>query len=248
MINNQITKYEEIDYYWIKIKDIYSSYPTVRHRHRFVINAIKKFIKKNDFSFFDYGTGNGDLLSKVQNSFNLDENKLGGCEISNVGFDLTKEKLKTNSLYNSSLPKLNIKFDVISCVEVIEHTKDYIEIIKWIENHLNDGGVFILSTQSGPIYNSDEYVGHTQHFEINNLKYILEQNGFEIKYARQWGFPFFTIQKNLTNFNFKFTKDYFLETNSSFIKDFFYNFICLIYHLHDFINLGPQIYIVAKKL
>lgn len=248
MIDDQTTKYEEIDYYWIKTKDIYSSYPTVRHRYRFVINSIKKFTHKNDFSFFDYGTGNGKLLLKVKDAFNLSDNNLGGCEISKTGFDLTKEEIKSNNLYNSSLPKQNIKYDVISCIEVIEHTTRYLEIIEWIKNNLNTEGLLIISTQTGAIHNSDKYTGHAQHFKITYLENILKENGFEIKYSREWGFPFFTLQKNLTNFNFNFTKNNFLEGKTSPLKKLFYDFIYSIYYLHDLINLGPQIYIVAKKI
>lgn len=248
MINNQTTKYEEIDYYWIKTKDIYSSYPTVRHRYRFVINSLKGFIKKNNFSFFDYGTGNGKLLLTVKNYFNLPINNLGGCEISKTGFNLTKENINSEHLYNSSLPKQNIKYDAISCIEVIEHTKQYVEIIKWIRDNLNNEGLLILSTQTGPIHNSDKYTGHAQHFKIDYLEAVLKEHGFEIKYSKLWGFPFFTIQKNLTNFNFNFTKSNFLEAKPSPLKEFFYSFIYSIYFLHDFINHGPQIYIVAKKI
>lgn len=248
MIDDQTTKYKEIDYYWIKTKDIYSSYPTVRHRYRFVISSIKRFLKKNDFSFFDYGTGNGKLLLKVKNHFNLSDNSLGGCEISTTGFNLTKEEIKSNNLYNSSLPKQDIKYDVISCIEVIEHTKQYLEILEWIKDNLNTGGILILSTQTGPIHNSDKYTGHAQHFQVTYLEDILKSMGFEINHSQHWGFPFFTLQKNLTNFNFNFTQKNFLETKPSFFKKLFYDFIYSTYYLHDFINLGPQIYLVAKKI
>lgn len=237
-----------INYYWIKTGKVYSSYPTVRHRYRFVINSIKNYKKGYPFSFYDYGTGNGDLLLKVKNTFTLDDDMLGGSEISEVGFELTKEKINSNNLYNLKNPKLSTKFDVMACIEVIEHTEKYLEIISWIKENLSDKGLLILSTQSGPMYNSDKYVEHTQHFELKDLETILKENGFKIKYSTQWGFPFFTIQKVLTNINFNFTKDRFLEGKLSLAKKLFYDFSYLLYYLHDFINYGPQIYIVAEKI
>lgn len=247
MIENETTKHKEIDYYWIKTKDIYSNYPTVRHRYRFVINSLKSFVKKNNFTFFDYGTGNGKLLLKVKSDFNLPDNNLGGCEISKTGFELTKSEINSTYLFNSSLPTMDKRFDVISCIEVIEHTKEYKKIIEWIKNHLSEEGILILSTQTGSIHGSDKYTGHTQHFKLDYLINVLIESGYKVIYQKQWGFPFFTIQKNLTDFNFNFTQKNFLETKPSTLKKLFYNIIYLTYYFHDLINLGPQIYIVAKK-
>lgn len=239
--------YEENDRYWEKVKDIYSQYPTVRHRIRFVINSISKLIQKKEFSFFDYGAGHGELLLEVKKNFELSEDMLGGCEVSKIGFDLINEKIKSEHVYNSSLPDEDRSYDVISCIEVIEHTEMYIEIVSWIKNHLNKDGLLILSTQTGPIYNSDKYVGHTQHFEIKHLKTLLQEYGFEVKSSIKWGFPFFSMQKILTNVNFSFTRENFLETKVSIRKIIFYNLVYCLYYIHDLINSGPQIFIVAKN-
>jgi hypothetical protein len=130
---------------------------------------------------------------------------------------------------------------------VIEHTKDYFYILRWIKNNLAEGGRLILTTQAGKIHASDKYTGHTQHFEITHLDAVLKHLGFEIEKSRAWGFPFFTLQKYLTNLRFEKVRLNYLEGELSLRKRFVFETAYILFYLHDLIRLGPQIYITAKK-
>lgn len=244
---NETLNDSDIERHWHHVAESYSHYPTVKHRRRFIINALKKYINKKDFSVFDYGIGEGSLLKEIKDKFQLHEVTVGGCDISEIAINLTKKKISTPYLFCEPFPKIDKKFDLIICSEVIEHTENYLKILEWIFSKLNGEGVLILTTQSGRLYNSDKYTKHVQHFKIEELNPVLANIGFDIRYSCQWGFPFFQLQKFLTNFNFKSIKENYLEGELTLKRKLVFNLAYYLYFIHDFINLGPQIYIVASK-
>jgi ubiquinone/menaquinone biosynthesis C-methylase UbiE len=237
----------EYDTYWKNANYLYSHYPTVKHRKRFLFNVFKKYHLNKDSFVFDYGCGIGDILYTIKQKFKLENNQLGGNDISKVAIDICRKKINSQYLYKKNFPKLNRKCQIIICNEVIEHTKNYKKILNWIFHNLHKDGILILTTQSGKIHASDKYAGHKQHFNILKLNSILEQIGFTINYKSLWGFPFFTIQKYLTDLIPKTIKKRYMKGKISFLKYSIFNISYLVYFIHDFIKFGPQIYIIASK-
>lgn len=235
------------DIYWSDTGIAYPYYPTVRHRKRFILNELKKSgIDSNTF-IFAYGCGEGSILSEIKRVFDLRDSQFGGYDISIKAVEIAKQKLGSLHLYSGIFSKLPRECNFIICSEVIEHTKDYSHILNLISSNLTPGGKVILTTQTGKVHASDRYTGHTQHFEITHLIAILTHLGFEIEKAQLWGFPFFTLQKYLTNIGFEKIKQNYLEGNLTLRKKIVFEIANLLFYLHDFIKFGPQIYIVAKK-
>jgi len=235
------------DVYWTSTHVTYPHYPTVRHRKRFIINEMKKYGVGAETFIFDYGCGEGGVLSEVKRVFGLSDKQLGGCDISAKAVEIARHNFTDSRLYAEVFPKLERKCDYIICCEVIEHTKDYFYILRWIKNNLADGGRLILATQAGKIHASDKYTGHTQHFEIVHLEAVLKHLGFEIEKSRAWGFPLFTLQKYFTNLRFEKIRQNYLEGELTLRKRFVFETAYILFYLHDLIKLGPQIYIVAGK-
>jgi SAM-dependent methyltransferase len=235
------------DIYWTDTGIAYPYYPTVRHRRRFIINELKRYGINSSTFIFDYGCGEGSVLKEVGRVFNLSDSWLAGCDISAKAVEIARQKIDSRHLYAEIFPKLEHKCDFIVCSEVIEHTKDYFHILRWIKDNLAVGGRVILTTQADKIHASDRYAGHTQHFEITHLNTVLEHLGFEIEKSRLWGFPFFTLQKYLTNLRFEKVRKNYLEGQLTFRKKIVFEIANIIFYLHDFIKSGPQVYIVAKK-
>jgi len=234
--------------FWDNIESSYPAYPTVRHRKRFVRWAAKKYIKAGPDSFiFDYGCGPGDILRAVGSLLDLSDTQLGGSDMSARSIEISKNKIKSPHFFNELFPNLPQPCDAIICSEVIEHAKEYKRILSWIFNNLNRGGVFILSTQGGQMHKIDEYSGHVQTFKIDRLCQELKQLGFEILYQRKWGWPLFSLQKYLTDFKFDKIKSAYLEGEPNILNKILFNIVYRAYLVHDCINKGPQLYIVAKK-
>ena len=84
--------------------------------------------------------------------------------------------------------KLKEKFDVIICLDVIEHLKNHDVLFLKINHFLKVGGIVIISTPllSAPLYklgllkNFDKKVGHLRRYSIISLSSILEKNNFLI--------------------------------------------------------------------
>ena len=233
--------------YWEKTENAYAYYPTVKHRKRFILNSLKNFKFKENTFVFDYGCGEGGVLSGIREKFNLTSQQIGGFDVAENVITKLKEKFDSPNFYHEKLPVLNKKCGVIICSEVIEHTEKYSDIIKWIHDNLDDNGILILTTQSGKIHASDIYTGHTQHFNIKELELLLKDEGFRIQKSFLWGFPLFTLQKYLTNINFKAVQKNYLEGELSLRKKIVFDVTYFFYFIHDLIKAGPQIYIIASK-
>ena len=212
------------------------------------MNSLKKPIaqKKNLF-VFDYGCGEGSVLNEIKRRFQLLDHQFGGCDISERAVNIARREVHSPYLYCGAFPELNQKYDIIICSEVIEHTKNYLDVLYWIRNNIADGGIFILSTQAGKIHASDKYTGHTQHFDIYQLNSILRRLEFKIDYSRQWGFPLFSLQKYMTDLNFDKVRKNYLEGELSFTKRFVFEVAYYLYFINDLADAGPQIYIIASK-
>lgn len=235
------------DEHWQSVEQIYSHYPSVRHRWRFILKKIKPWSHKPGALVFDYGCGNGGLLLKIRDTFGLNNGQIYGCDASQGALKMAEKTLKINSEQLSLKAPIDKKFDLIICAEVIEHTQKYAEILDWISTHLQEGGSTVITTQSGKIHASDRYTGHTQHFKMASLISEMRTRGFKIQYKRNWGFPFFTLQKYLTNFQFNSVRDNYLEGEFSGIKRFVFFLAYCIFFLNHLMPGGPQIYIIATK-
>ena len=238
---------DNLTWNWKKVFHIYPYYPTVRHRQRYILNALNKYNFNSDTFIFDYGLGDGHLLEILKNKYKLTDQQLGGCDSSSEAVNLASNKIKSSNIFIDCLPTLNKKANIIICSEVIEHIKDYDQCLKWMSDNLANNGLLILTTQAGKVHNSDIYAGHVQHFTLKKLNLILDDLNFNIAKSIYWGFPFFTAQKYLTDFNFNKVQNNYLEGKITLRKKIVFKVAYLLYFLHDLIKIGPQIYIIARR-
>lgn len=240
----------EYDTYWEQTENSYPHYPTIRHRKRFIMNEMKRVLKNRAEHMpmvFDFGCGEGSLLMAIQTYFSIPPSHLEGSDISAVALERAREKIPEGNFLLGAFPKFPQQFDICICSEVIEHTPDYRDILEWIHDHLTERGTLLLTTQTGRMHASDHYTRHTQHFQKTTLENILREIGFHIEKSRLWGWPFFTLQKYMTDLSFDHVRNTYLEGELSPMKRFVFNVAYLLYFFHDLIPSGPQIYIVARK-
>ena len=131
--------------------DINGSFSAL-HEYNFIrIKFIQSILKKkslNSLKFLDVGCGGGILcepLARLGGSVTgIDSNK----KAINVAIEHAKRcELKIN-YKNCDLADLNCteKFDVITCMEVLEHLENLDSIIKFLGKNLKKNGYFIGST------------------------------------------------------------------------------------------------------
>lgn len=237
-------KYDE---YWEAELATYASIPTHRHRIRFVINCLRAAGVNEQDLVFDYGCGAGLFLVEIRQALGLADSQLGGCDLAGNGIKKARQSIESPHFFCADRPELDVACDYIVCSEVIEHTVEYRAILSWVFEHLAHGGSLILTTPTGPMSATDRFYGHVQHFEIDELTALLEELGFEIRHARRWGFPFFTLQKALTTRFFDHARKTYISGPLTLYKRLLFSAAHCAYFVHDLIPFGPQILIRAAK-
>lgn len=235
------------DVYWGATEQSYAHYPTVRHRIRFVVRALRRHGITSAQSVFDYGCGEGTLLATFQRELGIPGERLGGCDISGRAVELAAQKTGSRHLYATSPPRIDTRFDAMTCCEVVEHTPAYRSLLAWMHGHLTERGLLVLTTQSGRIHASDRYAGHTQHFRLRRLVGELGELGFQPLLARAWGWPLFTLQKYATDLAFDGVRTRYLEGTMTRRKRLVFDAAYAAYFAHGLLPFGPQLFIVARR-
>jgi len=151
----------------------------------------------------DFGCGNGALLEELAGRF-------PGARLH--GIDLSDEQIRENAARLPGLsfapgdltaPAFAYPFDggcdVAVSSEVIEHLDRPLEYLGNIRSSLADGGLLVLTTQSGPVHATERFVGHVRHWEPDAMRAALADAGFRDAAVRNCGFPFHDLSKWAAN-------------------------------------------------
>lgn len=238
-----------IDYntHWAESLETYRNHPTSRHRRRFVMRALRTIPWSENSFVFDYGCGAGLMLEEVQGRFGLRNDQLSGCDISETAIGLVTSRFPGGRFSRGEFPELERPIDVAICTEVIEHTAEYARVVEWLHRHLRPGGWLILTTPGTPMDPPDAFYGHVQHFDLRELRTLLEATGFEVVYAARWGWPLFTLQKWITKRHFDSVREGFMEGALSIKKRALFGAAYWAYMVHDWLPWGPQIFVRAVR-
>lgn len=186
---------------------------------RFILPAI---LKSNPKKILDVGAGAGTL------SFYLASlgYKVVAVEISKTATKMAKDSIECLQLENNlqffqgqfeKIRHIGI-FDLVLCIEVLEHCLDDIKVLIKIRNSLRKGGVLVLSTplkkaplaKLGLASKFDKEVGHLRRYDKNEIFTKLEETGFVVeKYIETEGIlrnSLFVFPK--LGFIIKFLKSY----------------------------------------
>lgn len=114
-----------------------------------VINTLKGFEIDKNMKILDVGCGDGYLLEQIKENFTF--NELYGIDISIRRLNLAKKRLGDGIFLNSEAEKLPFPdeyFDILLCVEVLEHLSNPLQCIVEMKRVLKSGGKIILTTPS----------------------------------------------------------------------------------------------------
>ncbi|MFH0771602.1 MAG: class I SAM-dependent methyltransferase [Candidatus Omnitrophota bacterium] len=131
----------------------------------------------------DVGCGEGSLLKmlkdKDNNVFGIDASETGRLSCLKKGVDCAVIDISAERF-----PCDNDSFDLVLCLETIEHIENPHHCVWEIKRVLKEGGVFIVSIPNQKILHPYIYPGL---FDLKNFKKFLELNSFEIKEIKGWG-------------------------------------------------------------
>jgi len=148
-------------------------------------------------SLLDIGCGNGQLLKEAASC--LSGIKLVGVDVSSAVLSQAQRALPKASFVCLDVEQSHLakRFDVVVCMEVIEHCGDYKKAIRNVA--AMSGRWLIITVPCGPVFEIDRRMGHYRHFSDSHIRQLLEDQSFVIRTSQSWGFPFFNMYKHIIN-------------------------------------------------
>jgi len=155
------------------------------------IAVIEEYLKQDTseirkFKILDYGSGAGTLDFYLANKgYSVTGFDISAKAVSVANSSAHLLRLNSNVKFHTSkslsLGLRGRKYNMVLCLEVIEHVKNDIKLIRLLLNHLNKGCYLIISTPSinaplyklGLTYKFDKKVGHLRRYDDEELKGVL---------------------------------------------------------------------------
>jgi SAM-dependent methyltransferase len=202
-------------------------------------------------SVVDLGCGDGELLSEVAARFpntrltgidrsfpQIEENRKGNPSVSWYAMDLDS--------IGPLNPGMRGGFDVVLSLEVIEHVSSPNRLLSHAFELSQPGGRLILSTQSGPLRETEKRVGHKRHFSVAEMNELLKSNGW--RPVRVWnnGWPFHNFSKWGANLFPERSMRQFGEEAYTWSQKFFCKCLRRVFKFNSN-SRGAQLFAVAEK-
>lgn len=157
--------------------------------HEFIFNTLKKHTSSS-FSLLDLGAGSGAWGLRIES----DGNKVKGIHLEPDGCQIDCIEADLNEQFSKHLEE---KFEVISCIEVLEHVEHPRNVFREAAKLLKKNGVFIISTPNASgiysrlkffitgrfaMFDDFQYddIGHITPLTHWQLKKMYEEAGFKI--------------------------------------------------------------------
>jgi len=154
-----------------------------------LIPVIEKYLRGRE-NILDVGCGVGTIDFFIANK----KKKVTGIDISKTAISRCIKSAEFLNLshytrfFKGDFSNIEIhqKFDMVICLEVLEHIKGDSKVIKKIHDLLVKNGILILSVPSensllhktGVANKFDKRVGHLRRYSIKGIKKLIESSGF----------------------------------------------------------------------
>lgn len=163
-----------------------------RYWHTKRFDLVKNMLEGVEGEILDLGCHGGTLTNFVSRLNK--KNRLYGLDISESAIRYAAKRhshieFQTQDL-NNGIPYPDKKFDAVTCFDVLEHVYDPLKLVNETKRVLKDGGYFILDIPNEtPLFKIIWFFWtkmkgkvwqdvHINHFSANDLKKILDNNGF----------------------------------------------------------------------
>jgi 2-polyprenyl-3-methyl-5-hydroxy-6-metoxy-1,4-benzoquinol methylase len=176
-----------------------NSHPWYRARLTFVQEALK-FLSSSEASILDFGCGSGAALELCKkNGFK----KSLGLDVSDYCVSATTARGIDARKVDPSVSSLNEVYDLIICLDVLEHLENDLEYLRIFKNHLNENGRILVSVPAHQLLWSHHDVvnHHYRRYSKGSFVSLVNQSQLRVVDIRYWNsmlFPFFIISRMLS--------------------------------------------------
>jgi 2-polyprenyl-3-methyl-5-hydroxy-6-metoxy-1,4-benzoquinol methylase len=233
--------------YWSSLARSHSEHPANRFRYKLIADELCA-ARLRPRAVLDCGCGDGSLLALVSRRIACGE--LHALDIAeNVplhGSGLPIQ-FQTGDLGRPVPEELHGVYELVLCSEVIEHVENDGMVLQNLANLAAPGGTVVLTTQTGKIYRTEEFLGHVRHYALRDLCMRLEQTGLTIQKCYVAGWPWLNLQKIAAHvLQHTVQKDVVQANALSVPVRALFSILFRLYRLSSR-RRGPQIVILAKK-
>lgn len=194
-----------MSYYHSHFKDILDNSKQLGKQYGYYVGVIKRN-KTNISNWLDLGCSRGDFLGYVNDTHKL---KTGiGVDIDEDSITEAKKRNDTLTFHNLDIINFmktnNKKFDVITCLNVLEHleTSEILTVIRLVPKHLKKGGVFFFKVpNAGTTYNN-----RWLHDDITHLSYLTNRSLKQLFALSNCNLSHFTVFEDSSHFLSKIGK------------------------------------------
>lgn len=161
--------------------------PVHRRQRTAFVNLIKKL---NPSSVLDVGCGSGDNLSALVQA--MPNVRFRGADVSQEALDVAARRLPSIqfSQLDAQKEKLDEKFDLVLCSQVVEHLIDDMTGFRNLALMANKW--VVIATMRGRMRPSELPMGHYRNYSDAELRAKAEYAGLEVVDIFGWGFPFYS--------------------------------------------------------
>lgn len=188
---------EEYDRSWINLWDDMKIYgPFARHLRRIVYHLIDPL---SFSSVLDVGCGQGSFLLELSGKYPCIQ--IYGTEYSSKAVEIVRNRISTGQFEQMDLSKAALpgKYDLVICMEILEHIEDDVTAIKNLVSMT--GHYLLVSSPHGRMRKIELSYGHVRNYAPGELTKKLTNVGLSIVKVVEWGFPFYSpLYRDMMNF------------------------------------------------
>lgn len=159
-------------------------------RRQLLVKILSLLSSNKNLKILDVGCGPGANITTLSNF-----GQVYGADVAKEAISFCKTRGFKNVflIKNNRLPFPDNSFNLITCLDVLEHTSsDHQELIKFKEKLLPQGSLVIFVPAFSALWGKlDEKAHHFRRYSKNQLRQGLRLAGFEIKRIGYFGFIFF---------------------------------------------------------
>ena len=202
MSNQTRASQDDWDAHWNLYAESAAENPAQRMRHEIIARLLCEDARKERMQLFDLGSGQGDLVQKLEPL--LPKARFVGAELSESGVAISRRKVPAATFLVADIFQPPAALNEFAnwathavCSEVLEHVDDPIAFLKRAGDYLAAGARLIVTVPGGPMSAFDRHIGHRQHFERRKIRSMLEEAGYSVERTYLSGFPFFNLYRLL---------------------------------------------------